>query len=56
MRDQSQFGFFACFHAISGTQSFVENRHIINYVLVVQKPLVALIGRLVACSARTRVD
>ena len=40
---------------ISGTQSFRENRHIID-LLVVHNPLVPLIGRLVACSARTRTD
>ena len=41
---------------ISGTQSFQENCHININVLVAQKPLVPLIGRLVACSARTRTD
>ena len=58
VRDQSHIGFFACSHAIaiSGTQSFQENRHININVLVAQKPLVPLIGRLVACSVRTRTD
>ena len=41
---------------ISGTQSFRENRHISIHLLVVHNPLVPLIGRLVACSARTRAD
>ena len=41
---------------ISGTQSFRENRHIHIDLLVVHNPLVPLIGRLVACSARTRAD
>ena len=41
---------------ISGTQSFQENRHININLLVVHNPLVPLIGRLVACSARTRAD
>ena len=41
---------------ISGTQSFRENRHINIDLLVVHNPLVPLIGRLVACSARTRAD
>ena len=41
---------------ISGTQSFRENRHISIDLLVVHNPLVPLIGRLVACSARTRAD
>ena len=41
---------------ISGTQLFRENRHVIIHLLVVHNPLVPLIGRLVACSARTRAD
>ena len=41
---------------ISGTQLFRENRHIVIHLLVVHNPLVPLIGRLVACSARTRAD
>ena len=41
---------------ISGTQLFQENRHVNINVLVAQKPLVPLIGRLVACSARTHTD
>ena len=41
---------------ISGTQLFLENRHVIIHLLVVHNPLVPLIGRLVACSARTRAD
>ena len=41
---------------ISGTQTFQENRHININVLIAQKPLVPLIGRLVTCSARTRMD
>ena len=41
---------------ISGTQSFRENRHINIDLLVVRNPLVPLIGRLVACCARTRAD
>ena len=41
---------------ISGTQSFRENRHVIIHLLVFHNPLVPLIGRLVACSARTRAD
>ena len=41
---------------ISGTQSFRENRHIYINLLVVHNLLVPLIGRLVACSARTRAD
>ena len=41
---------------ISGTQSFQENRHISIHLLIVHNPLVPLIGRLVACSARTRAD
>ena len=45
---------FAC--SIAGTQSFQENRHIHINVLVAQNPLVSFIGRLVACSARTRTD
>ena len=38
---------------ISGKQSFRKNRHINSHVLIVQKPLVPLIGRLEVCSART---
>ena len=49
-------GFFACFHAISGTQSFQQNRHIIFHALVALKMLVSLISRLVACSPRIVVD
>ena len=41
---------------ISGTQSFQENRHININLLVVHNPLVPLIGRPVARSARTRAD
>ena len=41
---------------ISGTQLFRENRHVNIHLLVVHNPLVPLIGRLVACSARTRAD
>ena len=41
---------------ISGTQSFRENSHNNINLLVVHNPLVPLIGRLVACSARTRAD
>ena len=37
-------------------QSFQENSHVNINVLVAQNPLVPLIGRLVACSARTRTD
>ena len=40
----------------TGTQSFRENRHINVHVLIVQKLLVPLICRLVACSARTCED
>ena len=40
-------GFFACFHGISRTQSFQENRLISFQVPVVPKPLVSLIGHLV---------
>ena len=40
----------------SGTQSFQENRHVSIHLLVVHNPFVPLIGRLVACSARTRGD
>ena len=49
-------GFFACFHGISRTQSFQENRPFIFQACVVLKPLVSLMGRLVACSARISVD
>ena len=38
---------------IFGTQLFQENRHI---NIIAQMPLVPIIGRLVACSARTRTD
>ena len=45
---------------ISGTQSFQENRLFAFHAFVALKLLVSLsvslIGRLVACSARTRVD
>ena len=41
---------------ISRTQSFQENRLIIFQVRVVLKPLVSLIGHLIACSARISVD
>ena len=41
---------------ISGTQLFRGNRHVVIHLLVVHNPLVPLIGRLVACSARTRAD
>ena len=37
---------------ISGMQTFQENRHITIHVLVVEKPLVALIGRFIACKRR----
>ena len=41
---------------ISRTQSFQENRPFLSQARVVLKPLVSLIGRLVACSARISVD
>ena len=41
---------------ISGTQSFEEYRHFNFRVGVVLKPLVSLMGRLVMCSSRIRVD
>ena len=50
------FGFLACFHAISRTQSFQRNRHDPFFALVVLKLLVSLITRLVACSAGIVVD
>ena len=46
--------FFACFHGIS--QPFQENLPFIFQASVVLKPLVSLIGRLIACSARISVD
>ena len=46
--------FFACFHAISLETR--ENCHVNIHLLVVHNPLIPLIGRLVACSARTRAD
>ena len=46
--------FFACFHAISLERSCFG--HVNIHLLVVHNPLVPLIGRLVACSARTRAD
>ena len=49
-------GFFACFHDISRTQSFQQNRHVIFPALVALKLLVSLISRLVACSARIDAD
>ena len=51
-------GLFACFHGtlISGTQLFQENRPFSFQARVVLKPLISLIGRLVACSARINVD
>ena len=48
-------GFFACFHAISRTQSIQQNRHIFH-ALVALKLLVWLISRPVACSPRIVVD
>ena len=49
--------FFACFHAISLERSrFGKMRHITIDLLVVHNPMVPLIGRLVACTARTRAD
>ena len=45
-------GFFTCFHGISRTQSFQENRPFIFQVRVLLKMLVSLMGLLVACSAR----
>ena len=47
---------FHLFSHTSGTQLFRENRHVYIHLLVVHNPLVPLIGRLVACSARTRAD
>ena len=49
-------GFSDCFHAISRTQSFQQNRHFVFHALVALKLLVSLINRLVACSARIVVD
>ena len=50
-------GFFTLFSRhISGTQSFLENQPFIFQARVVLKPLVSLIGRLVACSDRISVD
>ena len=49
-------GFLACFHAISRTQSFQQNRHIIFLALVALKLLVSLINRLAVCGARIVVD
>ena len=57
VRDGSLAKLFRLFSRhISGTQSFRENRHVNIHLLVVHNPLVPLIGRLVACSARTRAD
>ena len=44
-------GFLACFHAISLTQSFQQNRNFSFPALVALNLLVSLISRLVACSA-----
>ena len=41
---------------ISRTKSFQENRLIIFQAPIVRNPLVSLMGRLVACSARISVD
>ena len=51
-------GFFACFHAISLVWNAVVsgNRHLNFRVGVVLKPLVSLVGHLVTCSSRVRVD
>ena len=43
-------------HIISRTQSFQQNRPFNFQARVVLKPLVSLLGRLVACSARISVD
>ena len=45
-----------CFRGISRTRSFQENRPFDFKARVVLKPLVSLMGLLVACSARIRVD
>ena len=49
-------GFFACFHAISQTQSFQQNPHVSFHSLVALKRLVSPISCLVACSAKIVVD
>ena len=50
------FAFSLVFMAYSRTQSFQENCLFILQDFVVLKPLVSLIGHLVACSARISVD